>query len=311
MSISFLRKSCFLTIIALGLVSGCGTPFKSQERLTLTAPVAGDELILDNNVGDVVVQADTTAKEVSAIATKVGRGSSANEAEKALEEIDVSLASDGEHGPLRAKTHQPKCCAFRNYSVSWKITAPPDLKISVTNDVGDVSVLKFRRDISVKNDVGNLTVTCDPAGSGNVNVATGVGNIRATDSVNGLAAKTDVGSIHASAGGAVDLRSNVGNVTLKLTPTAGKQVKASADVGDVTVHLASSQQGRLSADADVGSVSLGLEGVTLREFSSHPAHHASAQIGDASEPLITLSTDVGNVNIRSYSAPAAATSPAK
>ncbi len=285
------------------LVTGCGTPFKSQERLTLTAPANGNQLILDNSVGDVVVRADPAAKEVSAVVTKIGKGSSENEANKALEQIKVSLATEGANGPIRAQAHQPNTTAFRNYEVCWQVTAPPGLKVNVTNDVGNICVHGIRGDVTLKNDVGNSTVCCDPAGNSAVSIENGVGDIRVSDSKNGLKATTDVGNIQASAGGSVDLRSNVGNVNLRLRQKCDKGVKLTTDVGNVSLQIATNQQGKLSANTDVGSVYLNLDGLKLREFR-HRDHYASATLGDASDPAIDLSADVGNVVIKTYPADA-------
>lgn len=291
------------------LATGCGTPFKSQERLTLTAPATGNELIVDNGVGQVVVRADPDAKEVSAVVTKIGKGSSENEANKALEQIQVSLASEGGNGALRATAHQPNSSAFRNYEVNWELTAPPGLKVRVTNDVGNIHVHGIRGDVTLKNDVGTTSVTCDPAGTGVVSIENGVGDVRVSDSYSGLSATTDVGNIQASAGGSVNLRSGVGDVKLRLRATSEKGVKVSTDVGDVFIQLATNQQGRLAANTDVGSVNLNLDGLSLREFR-HRGHHASAMLGDASEPMIDLSSDVGNVVIKTYRADQAEIRPA-
>lgn len=290
------------------LVTGCGTPFKSQEEFTLKAPASAGRLIVENNIGDVTIQSDAQAKEVSAVITKIGRGATAKEADKALAELEVSLAMDDSAGALRAKVDHPRATSFRQHEVIWRITAPPETEVRVTTSIGDAIVNGIRKDVAIKTDIGDAHVCCDPAGSSAVTISTGVGDVHVFDSTRGLTAKTDVGDIHATCGGPVNLDCDVGEVVLHLKPATTERVRIESDVGDVCLYLDPVQQGKLTATTDVGSVRIALDGVTMREFR-HREHLAVAQLGDSATPAIDIFIDVGDVTIKTHPADRPATKP--
>ncbi|HKQ48174.1 MAG TPA: DUF4097 family beta strand repeat-containing protein [Phycisphaerae bacterium] len=298
-------------VLALGSVAlvatGCGTPFKTQEQLTLTAPASAEKLIVENNIGDVTIRADAQAKEVSAVITKIGRGATLKEAEKALAELEVTLAMD-DTGALRATVDHPRATSFRQHEVVWAITTPPTTEVRVTTDIGDATVNGIHKDVAIKTDIGDARVSCDPAASSAVTISTGVGDVHVSDA-RGLTAKTDVGDIHASAGGPIQLDSDVGDVVLHLKPATSERVRIESDVGDVCLYLDPGQQGKLTATTDVGSVRVALDGVTMREFR-HRDHFAVAQLGESATPSIDIFTDVGDVTIKSQPADTPATKPA-
>lgn len=295
----FSRSFAVLTAIgSLGvLATGCGTPFKTQEQLMLTAPASAEKLIVENNIGDVTIEADAHVKEVSAVVTKIGRGATAQEADKALAELEVSLAMDDSAGALRASVEHPRATNFRQHEVIWRITTPPATEVRITTAIGDATVSGIRKDVAVKTDIGDARVSCDPAASSAVTISTGVGDVHVSDSTRGLTAKTDVGDIHASAGGPVQLDTDVGEVVLHLKPATSERVRIESDVGDVCVYLDPGQQGKLTAMTDVGSVRIALDGVTMREFR-HREHVAVAQLGESATPAIDIFTDVGDVTIK-------------
>ncbi len=254
------------------------------------------------------IQADAQAKEVSAVVTKIGRGATAKEAQAALSELEVSLALDDAAGALRAKVSHPRATNIRQHEVVWRITAPPDTEVRVTTTIGDATVTGFRKDVSLKTDIGDATVRCDPAGASAITISTGVGDVHVSDSTRGLTAKSNVGDIHATAGGPINLDSDVGDVVLHLKPTTAERVLIDNGVGDVCVHLSTSQQGKLTATTEVGSVRIALDGVTMRELR-HREHLALAQLGESALPAIDIFTGVGDVLIKTYPADAPASKP--
>lgn len=301
----FLGQSTSVLVPALCLstavLTGCGTPFRAQDQLTLTAARPAQRLLVHNSVGDVVVSTDPAASEVRAVITRVGKGANQAEADKALEQIEISLAAgDDDGGVLRAEAQHPRGNSWRNYEVAWRITTPPDVAVTVGGDIGDVAVSGVENDVTIKTAIGDVTVTC-PDDAGPVQVVSGVGDIRVQNARGGLKAASEVGDIHVSAAGAVDARSDVGDVHLRMLPGKSEAIRAASDVGDVVVHIPSNQKGLLEADTDVGDVNVRLEGVTLKNFR-HRHHRVSAALNGASDPLIDLSSDVGDVVVRAYSA---------
>ncbi len=301
------RPAAALSLLGLFLV-GCGTPFATRDHLTLSAPRPTDRLVVDNSVGRITVKADPAATEVKAEIIKIGKGCNQHEADQAVADIEVSLANAD--GVVRAEAKHPGGTGIRGYEVQWQITAPPDVDIDVTNDVGDLHISGFQKNISLKNDVGDAVVIADPADGepgGMVKVTTGVGSIRADNARNGLTATTDVGNIFALAGGAVDLRSDVGSVSLKLLPTTADTVKLATDVGDVRIYLTPDQQGSILADCDVGDVRLSIDDAKIKTLRER-RHHCTAQLGESRTPAIDLTSDVGDIRISSFD-PAAAAKP--
>lgn len=262
----------------LALIAGCGTPYTSREHLTLTAPApAMATFILRNAVGEVTLQADPAATEVRAEIVKIGKGSSPQQADAALEQIEVSLETHpGRSEAVEARAEHPPGGPIRNYEVEWKLTAPPGFALDVSTQVGDIVAEGF---------------------SGGATFKTDVGDIKTSGKHLGLSAKTGVGDIHAEAAGRIDVRTDVGDARLRVLPGDEDDVKARTQVGELTVELPVGRKGRLKAGADVGSLRLRLESLTLRG----EAHRLEADLGGASTPTLDLATDVGDLTVRSYS----------
>lgn len=297
-----------LSLTAL-LLAGCGTPYATRDHMTLSAPRPTQKLVVDNSVGRVTVNAEPSASEVRAEIIKIGKGCSQHEADAAADEIEVTLAAaTDEDGVVRAEAKHPNGNSIRNYEVEWKITAPPDVDIDVTNDVGDLRVTGFQKNISLTNDVGDAFVNSDPADEvigGTVRVSTGVGDIHALQARQGLTARTGVGDIIAMAGGPVDVQTDVGDVSLKLLPTTADTVRVSTDVGDVHLYLAPAQEGNILADCDVGDVRLSIDDARIKRLRER-RHHCTAQLGESRTPAIDVTSDVGDIRIGSFDPGAAA-----
>lgn len=298
-----------LSLTAL-LLAGCGTPFATRDHLTLSTARPTHKLIVDNSVGRVTVNAEHSATEVRAEIIKVGKGCSQHEADQAVDEIEVTLAAaTDDDGVVRAEAKHPHGNGIRNYEVEWKITAPPDVDIDVTNDVGDLRITGFQKNISLTNDVGDAFVISDPAdeaSSGSVRVTTGVGDIHARRACTGFTARTGVGDIIAMAGGPVDVQTDVGDVSLKLLPTTAEKVRVSTDVGDVHLYLAPAQEGSILADCDVGDIRLSIDDARIKRLRER-RRHCSAQLGESQTPAIDLTSDVGDIHIGSFDPGATAT----
>lgn len=295
------RSGCLVAVLGMCL-PGCGTPYKVQESVTLSAPRPTARLLVDNSVGTIRVSADETAGEVRAEITKVGKGYSEQVAQAALDEINVRLEVTDNGSTVRATAEHPQGSSGRNYEVAWVITAPPQVDVDVRNDVGDVHVKGRLKAISIKNSVGDATVSSGPAPamiSGPIQVTSAVGDVHVHGGSAGLTVESDVGDVHATAGGNVNIRSDVGDVTLKLLPAQADSVRVSTDVGDISVFLSPQQQGRIVADCDTGRIRMNITGSQVKELRERE-HHASARLGDAGAPVIDLTADVGSITIGSF-----------
>src|SRR5262245_59007801 len=96
------RLSKHSLTILLVFLAGCGTPFSQQETVTLSAESPSTKFVMQNRVGDVTIRTDPNAQQVSATVTKTGKGSSPDEARKALQDIRVMLARAESAGVVEA-----------------------------------------------------------------------------------------------------------------------------------------------------------------------------------------------------------------
>ncbi|MCK4658631.1 MAG: hypothetical protein KAV82_03830 [Phycisphaerae bacterium] len=265
--------ACGLLACGLGLTTaGCGTPFRSEENLTLTTPVPARKLVVHNRFGDVVVQADPAADAVRAEITKTGRGATVGAARAALTQIEVSLApKEGEPGTVIASTRHPGGNNLRSYAVEWHIVAPPDLLLEVSSGFGDVEAYDFK---------------------------------------SGLVLKSAFGDIRAKAGGEIELRTDFGDVDLELLADNPDDVRVCTDFGDVLVRVPSGRQGRFVAQTDFGSLSLNLENISTERLR-HRGRYFEADFGGAGTPVFDLLTNFGDVIVRSYDATTAVASGAE
>jgi hypothetical protein len=252
------------------LLTGCGTPFVTRESVVLTGAVPAEALLVRTGFGDVVVRADPSATEVTATATKEGRGNTKAAADAAVQQIEVELAPlAGEPDTLAASARLPKSTGTRNYSVSWEVVGPPDVLVKAQTDFGDVRAEGFRR---------------------------------------GLSVATDFGDIKATAGGAVQLQTDFGDIRLELLHDNPDSVSIATDFGDVVVNIPQNRSGFFEASTDFGSVDVSLEGARLKMLRQRDKH-LTVELGDAAEPRMEIRTDFGDVAVRMYAPTALAAAP--
>ena len=252
-------------LLAMGalcvVVSGCGKPFQVREQVTLTASLPAEKLVIHTEFGDIVVRGDSDATEIRAEALRIGRGSTPYEAERALDEIQVSLSpEEGKPGVVIARAEHPKSGLTRSHAVQWQITAPQDVVIEAHTGFGDVEVRDFKR---------------------------------------GLTISTAFGDIEADASGPMQLSSQFGDIELILRAGNDGDVEVVTAFGEVYLRLPIDRVGRLVADTDFGSVDAHLQGLSTRLIRSR-SHHFHAELGESATPLIDLLTKFGDVDIHAY-----------
>jgi hypothetical protein len=234
-------------------------------------------LELVNRVGDVSVVGDSSVTRVVAKVTKVGKGVSPAEAEKALAEIEVSLGpEEGSPGTLLAKVDHPRSSSLRSWEVTWEITAPPQLNLKLRAGVGDVSIRNIEGDVGVASGVGDVEIH-------------GVGGA--------LEANSSVGDVVAEglAGGA-RVATDVGDVRLELVRASESSISVTTDVGSVRVSLPDDQGGKLSVRTGVGGTHLEMESIPMDTIRVNDRHFV-AHLNGAEEPDIDLRASVGDVTV--------------
>lgn len=315
-------------------LAGCGTPYQAREHITLTAPLPVAKLVVESAVGEVFIRADENATEIRAEIVKIGHGATNAEAVAALRQIRTSLAAaESESGTVFARADHPKPSAVRRYEVQWRLIGPPNLVLDVHNRIGDLDVDGMKGGALLQVDVGDVSVSgtneqfvirvgvggvqlSDTNGPVDVRVGTGdvrlreargpatintnIGEVRAEDVAGGLNAATNTGSIRAEASGNLELRTSVGDVTLRIRPDQPGSIVAVTGTGSLHVQVPTYRRGRLVADTDVGSLSIRLENLTMQNVR-HRRHHFEADLNGGLTPTIDLTTHVGDLTVESYS----------
>ncbi len=71
-------------------------------------------------------------------------------------------------------------------------------------------------------------------------------------------------------------------------------------IGDIHVAIPEGWKGKVLADADIGSTSAHLGSLFMGSVR-HRRHHFTADLGEASKPVLQAMTEVGDVHLRTYS----------
>ncbi len=281
----FFQCACGLAVLTS---AGCGKAISVREQITLSSAAPTDRIIVHNLIGDVYIQADPAATQITADVTKVGRGPTLNEANAALAEVLVALSpKHDDSGTLVASVEHPKSTASRSYEVDWRITAPPNLIVEVRSQLGDIQAAGFEQ---------------------HADLTTNLGDIVGRDLPGGVRARTQLGEITVESGASVDVQTNLGDIDLHLISGTSDTVTALTELGDIHIRLPSDRQGRLVADTNLGSIKLRLEGITMQALRQQDRHF-EAELSAAADPPLTLRTDMGDVSITTY--PAAAVTASK
>lgn len=267
-----------LGIAAAGWASGCNGSMNAEVRktVTLSASGGGSSFVLENRVGDVRITADPAATSITAEVTSIGRSATAEGAQKALDEIIITMdAQPDASGVVRARAEHPSGAGGRGYSVQWVVTVPAGLAAEVRSGVSDVRIDGL---------------------AGAVKVTLGVGDITIGDSAGAVAASTGTGDVRITGAGEIRAESKVGDVDVVQRGSSADAI-ATTGVGDVTVRLVTSWRGRITAGTSVGDVDVSLAGNVLKaERVSGKSFTGVA--GEETGAQVTATSNVGDVSVR-------------
>lgn len=159
------RAGVSLALASAGIVqSGCiivaggrDHDHEMSREISFDQPLSASALRVRNPVGEVTVVADPSATGVTARATLIGRGSSEENAIRALEEIAARFEPAGDDAlTAEAWAEWPSASRHRSYVVEWVLTAPPELAVRVSTDVGAIEVTGFEGPARLETDVGDI-----------------------------------------------------------------------------------------------------------------------------------------------------------
>jgi len=248
--------ACVFVIASAGCITINGDSLRGEAERTdsLTAPVSGmTALRVTTNVGAIRLSTAEPA-EVRITADITVKAKTDEQAEELLRDVRVMAEPSGD--ALIVKADRPSGFGRNQLNVDFTITAPADLRLDCTTNVGDIRVDGFTRPVEARTDVGSITCS---ALRDSTNLHTNVGDIRAayaTDAPAALEVRavTNVGNIDFTGPSQISANltagANVGDIhtdrPLTVSGPLGKSVRASLGAAE----------GHVDLHTNVGSVSI-------------------------------------------------------
>ena len=186
-----------LTFACAGCITVGGDNLQGKAKRTdsLTAPVgSASALKVTTNVGEIKLDAAETA-EVRITADITVKAKTDEEAQELLSGVRVTAEPSGD--TLAIKAEKPSGFGRNQLTVDLAITAPANLRLDCTTNVGDIRINGFASRVEARTDVG--AITCSDLRSA-VSLHTNVGDIRAAYTPDApaaldVSASTNVGNI--------------------------------------------------------------------------------------------------------------------
>ena len=230
----------------------CNATFSRSEALT--APLANvTALDVTTNVGTLRLEAAQVHEVHIAAEIKV-KAATEERAQELAEQVRIVAEPTGQ--TLAIKAIQPSDLGRNQLSVDFTVTAPADLALDCTTNVGDIRITGFTKRVKAATDVG--TINCTGLRD-ETNLRTNVGDVRIAyagdaPAVLNATIATNVGNIEFTGPQDVSAhltaRSNVGSISTDrpLTVTGSLKQSVSATLGK--------GEGRVSLSANVGSIKI-------------------------------------------------------
>ncbi|MBN1201694.1 MAG: DUF4097 family beta strand repeat protein [Anaerolineae bacterium] len=247
---------CLCCAAPLCLVIGGGVTLatvfehsKASASYTETVDVVPGETIIldvDNRVGDIEIRTGAADDQVIVEYTKTAYAFNKGSARDELDKINVDITSSGQTITIQVEQDSNEdTFLFRANEVNMTITIPSDAEITVENNVGQITLEGVHaRALDLQTNTGSITFE---------------GSLRQTGDYN--------------------IRTNVGDVTLRLPDGTYIEVDAETDVGEVSVS--------------------GFEISNRDEGGSVPGEAWRGTLGDGAEsaPTLRVRTNVGDITI--------------
>ena len=205
--------------LAAILMGGCvihTDAFKAKfsRSQDLTAPLTDiTALDVSTNVGKIQLEAADVAEVRIAAEIKV-KARTEERAQELAEQVRIVAEPTGQ--TLTIKAVKPAGLRDSDLSVDFTITAPGDLALTCTTDVGDIRTKGFTKRVKASADVGAIEFAGPQEISARVTATTSVGNIT-TDrpiTVSGSFKRSLRGSL-GKGEGQIDLSTNVGAIRIR------------------------------------------------------------------------------------------------
>jgi DUF4097 and DUF4098 domain-containing protein YvlB len=234
-----------------------GVSAEAEEKQTFSAQ--GITLLEVNNLsGEISVTGVPGSKEIIVTAHKKAWGSSQKKAKENLAEVKLVTSQEDDTLYVSVEEQEQVIVLFgerRPPLIDLAISAPPEVIASLTNRLGDLSVIGMRADIDLNTEFGAIEVK-DVTGSLLANADNGrimAYNIHAGDEA--VTLQTQFGDIHLSQADMNSLKVDTQSGKIALNDVTVKgEASLHSEFGDLTYRGGSS--GQLTLDGNNGPVDL-------------------------------------------------------
>ncbi len=244
----YLVVNSYLAVFLCTLMafSGCGDLKAKYEKTENVLVPVGEaaELSVETNIGSITVTgADVNDCNITAEITVKAR--TQEEARKLAEGVKIEAKPSGDK--LSVKVSKPAELKKRSLAVNFKITAPKQLKLDCSTNVGTLNISSMNDRISASTNVGSIF--CKEVVK-DIDLTSNVGSIEVSCAETAEAARnasitTNVGSIEFTApaqlSAQVDASTNVGSVStakpITIVGKVGKSLKGTIGAGEGKVRL--------------------------------------------------------------------------
>ncbi len=248
----FVKMGLLGTLAAVAVIAGCDVDVadvlgaEHTKTNELTVPMAHTRILaVEGKVGAITVTGANTG-ECSVVAEITVKAGSPEKAAELAEEVGIEVEPSGDK--LYVRVARPEGLKDRALTVDFTITAPYDVNLVCSTDVGSLTISGMTGPIEASNDVGA---------------------IKCTEAVGKVALKSNVGSITLtysdSAPSSVEAiaKTNMGVIEFTGPPKLSATVSASTNVGSVQTTRSITVSGKMGKSIE-GTVGGGEGSISLQ-----------------------------------------------
>jgi hypothetical protein len=245
---------------------------KVTRSLPISNPVA--QVQIHNQIGNVTVSADPNAQQASVTALKTVKAASQSAAQSEFNAMQVQAGVDSTTNALTVSASVPpgsgSLLGNHNDTIDLTIVVPPlnngdtPVTLNIETSVGDIQVSGLNGVMTVKDDIGNVTVQQAHLFGGS-HLETGTGNVTFT-----------------------------GSLDTTLNPQA--TYKLQCEVGNLNVTLPATTSVILDANTNVGNIKSEFP-INAQTSNGSANYYGPLLPGTSPAPTVTLVLDVSSGNI--------------
>lgn len=261
-----------------GSVPGIGgnNPSAFTNKVTRLLPISNPvaQVQIHNQIGNVTVSADSNAQQASVTALKTVKAASQSAAQSEFNAMQVQAGVDSTANTLTVSASVPASSGSllgnHNDTIDLTIVVPPlnngdtPVTLNIETSVGDIQVSGLNGVMTVKNDIGNVTVQQAHLFGGS-HLETGTGNVTFT-----------------------------GSLDTTLNPQA--TYKLQCEVGNLNVTLPATTSVILDANTNVGNIKSAFP-INAQISNGGANYYGPLLPGASPAPTVTLVLDVSSGNI--------------